>query len=230
MLHWLVFAETVGLVVGVPLLFLFMQERVKNLARESTEKALADYKHQHDQHLADINATHQRRLQEFGYYRQKRHAVYAKLYKRVSIAADSYGSMIGLTMRPDFANYTSDDASAYFERHEVPKSSSSPIIAAFSAGDRREAGKLLDDLHERVLVHSANRAFNQAKSYERVSDLYLSDAVRSQMIMVRSAIASVSVAVDRSDGRDRLELEKKNAMHAAVDELFGIMRAEMDQV
>lgn len=58
--------QNAALVVGVPLLWLYMRERVTNLPRQQTEKALADYRHQHELALATLNAQHQRRVEELG--------------------------------------------------------------------------------------------------------------------------------------------------------------------
>jgi hypothetical protein len=37
------------------------------------------------------------------------------------------------------------------------------------------------------------------------------------------------VALDRDDGFDPHEIEKRDAMQKAVDDLFGVMRGELDQ-
>ena len=66
----------VAVLVGLPLLGLFLQERVKNAAREATEKVLADYSHAHDQVLAQINAHLQRGTHQFGLFAQRRNEVY----------------------------------------------------------------------------------------------------------------------------------------------------------
>ena len=223
----LVIAQALAFFIALPLLALYFRERVKNLAREATERALADYKHTHDAELAALNASHQRQLQQFGLYTTKRHATYGALYRRMRIASDAYGSLSGLTVSPDFRRYTVEDATAYFARHKVPSSATRAIIAAFENGKAPEAAILLDKLDTHVKVHFAAKAFAGAKNIEAAREMYLSDAVRTQMEVFRSATARFSVVVEREDGLDPKELEKKEAMQEAVQGMFRLMREEM---
>lgn len=224
-----------GIIVGALLTvagraaWVYAKARIEKFAADASDRALADYKAEHDKTLAALEAEHQKRLKEHGLYREKRHLVYGKLYKRVSIAADNYGAMLGFTMGPDFAKYEREDVDAYFERNTVPALSRRPIEAAFAAGNAESAKQLLDKLDDRLRRHRALVSFNRARGVERVGDLYLSDAVRHQMTTVRSTIARFSVALEREYGFDPEALEKKEAMQKAVDDLFAIMRGEMDQ-
>jgi hypothetical protein len=227
MLTLFVVAQSIALFVAVPLLALYFKERIKNLARESTERALADYKHQYDQSLAEINANHQRQLEEFNLFTRKRHLVYGSLYRRVRIAADAFGSMVGLVLGTDFGKYVVDDALEYFDRHEVPASARKPIIRAYEDGDAKKAAKLLDDLDRRLRRLRAMKAFAAAKNVEAACELYLSDDVRAQMNVVRTSIASVSVIIDRENEREFDDLEKRDAMMNAVTGLFDVMRKEL---
>lgn len=229
-LHTLVVVETVALLVGGPLLVMFLKERIKNIARESTEKALADYKHEHDQALVSINADYQRQLQRFSLYTRRRHAVYGELYRKVRIASDAYAAMIGFSWGPDFSKYVREDAEEYFARHKVPISSRKNIIAAFDCGDASRPATLLQELDDRVRKHNAGKAFARAKNVEAACELYLSDAVREQMHNVRASIAAVSVAAGKDGDRDGNALGKCDTMSGSVSDLFRIMREEMSSL
>ena len=108
--------------VGGPLLWLWYQERVKNLAREASDRALQTHQHAYERDLAAIQAAHQRQLAGFSLFVQKRHEVYGALYKRVRMASDQFGRMLWLSEMPDFTKYSLVDAEEYCERHKVPRS------------------------------------------------------------------------------------------------------------
>lgn len=229
MLRVLVIVQTVAWVVGLPLLWLYVRERLKNLARESSERALADYRHQHDQALASANAQYERQLQEFSLFTRKRHQVYAELYRRVRIASDGYASMIGLSIGANFSRYTLADARDYIARHEVPASMASPIFGAFEHNDSSVAADLLDKLEHRLRLYRAGKAFGKAKNVEALYELYLSDDVRLQMQQVRTAIATVTVTFDEDRYHDSKQYEKSQAMEEAVRGLYTVMRNELQK-
>ena len=116
MLEILVWVQLVTLIVGVPSLLLYVRERVKNVAREETDRALAIQRHQHEQALAAINADHSRRLEEFGLFARKRHSVYPVIYGRFRQASDGYGGLLGFRSKPDFRRYTGDDVRTFLGR------------------------------------------------------------------------------------------------------------------
>ena len=119
MLQVLLIAETTVLLVGLPLLWLFLKERVKNLAREESERTLADYRHQHELALAALAAERQRSLYEYSLFAARQHKVYASLFARYRKASDSYSSLIGIYIGPDFARYVLADAKKWMEINDV---------------------------------------------------------------------------------------------------------------
>lgn len=219
---------TLVIIIGGPLAWLYLQERVKNVAREQTDRAIADYKHEHDRTLAALNADHQRRLQEFNLFTQKQHQVYAALYKRIRIAADSYDTMIGLTMGPDFASWTIEGVRGMLARYKVPEGDAAAAIAAYQQGENEKAAKLMDDTYFRIQRRRADQAFGRAKNFEALYELYLSDPVRQQLDAVRSSMAEVSVVLMREDDeRDRSEYKKEQEMLLQVRRLYHVMRDEI---
>lgn len=225
MLEALVWIQFVALVVGVPLLFLYLKERVKNLAREESDKVLADYRHQHEEALAATNAEHGRRLEEFGLYARKRHAVYPKLYAKYRQASDTYSSIAGFRHTPAFAQYEMEDAKEFMAKHDVPSRLAKPILEAYEAKQAGRARDLLQDLEGKLTTFRALQAFTQAKNIEATQELYLSDQVRSQLDIVRNRMAKVSVRAD-SDRDGKLH-EQAEAMQTAMIDLYHLMRSEL---
>ena len=228
MLKVLVALQAAALVVGVPLLWLYVKERVTNLAREASDRALADYRHSHERSLAATNAEHQRRVHESSLYAREKHRAYAELYRRVRTADGLYENLIGLTFAPRFEDYAAADVRDYAIRNKVPERLIEPALQALMAGERRKAGGLLSDLHTKVQKHAAEKSFMRAKNFEALHELYFSDEVRAAMEHVRQTMAQVSVSLMRNDDeRDTKQYEKKQAMSAAVARLYSVMREEL---
>jgi hypothetical protein len=225
---FLTYAEAALLLIGAPLVWLFLRERVKNVAREASDRALADYRHQHEQTLATLTAEHQRRLQEFSLYTQKQHRVYATLYARVRRAVDGYASLIGAHIGPDFQRFGLEDVRKYVEVNHVGAEEARPVLAAYANGPTPQAATLLSELDHRVRKANASAAFQQAKNTEALHELYLSDPVRAKMAAVRQAVAAVSADVEFPEpGRGVARLEKQRIAEAAMTDLYTTMRNEL---
>lgn len=229
MLEVLVTVQSVALLVGVPLLSLWLQERVKNLAREASDKVLQDYRHEHEKELAALEAQHQRQLTDFSLFTQKRHEVYGALYRRVRMAADLYGSMLWISSMPDFARYSLEDAIAYCDFNKVSGAARRNVLAAFEPGSGQDSAKSLQDLHHLVERRIAQRHFVKAKSIEALHEVYLSDDVRDAMQEVRSRIARVSVLVEHETAREREDENPREEMLTAVQQLLRVMRDEIQR-
>jgi hypothetical protein len=216
---WLVFAGAL----------LWLRQSVTESVRKGTEQALADYRHEHDRQLAEIDAANQRRGAEFNLLKRRQHDVYAKLYGRVKGANDLYARLIGLSFSPDFKRYTVEDVNDYLVSRNLKQPDGVAALSAIAAGDRNKAERLLADLHWRTNRRDAELAFVRAKNFEALHEVYFSDAVRAQMDKVRNAMAAVSVSVDRDDDerRDPKQLEKRNAMKAETERLLSLIRAEL---
>lgn len=229
MLEFLLVLQAAFLVVGVPAALLYGRERLKNLAREATDRALADRRHEQDRILEAMRADHERRLQEFGLYAQRQHSVYAELYKRARDASDWFASTYGLSLTPDFSEYGVDELREYFKRHRVLGLRAREVLEAYDGGDTKEVGRLMSELNVKVRRAAAERAFNRMKDYEARNELYLSDDVRARIHDVRHAMARFSASLRYADDerRDTKALEKREEVGASVARLFSTMRVEL---
>jgi hypothetical protein len=245
-MEFLVLIQGIVTPIVVVLVGLYIKERVaaeaKEGARLATERALSDYRQEHalalgsqrlehDRLLAAVSAGNQRSLHEFSLYTQKQHEVYSALYRRVRTAADFFAGLVGFTIGPDFSRFTVDDVRRYLERNQVPAGEGAAVLAAYEQG-QRDASRLLDALDYQVRKARAEDKFRRAKNLEALDELYLSDAVRSQLDIVRSAIAALSARLrfpdDRiASARGPNELELRDRMNAAVTDLFRLMREEL---
>ena len=224
----LVVAQMIALVVAVPLLRLYIRERVINLAREASDKALADYQHRYDRLLASINADHQRQLQEFGLYTTKQHEVYGLLYRKCREASDRFAAIFGLSFGVDFAGFDHSAAVEYCTTRKVRDIESRPALDALKAGNQKEGVRLLGVLERRLNIRDAYNSFNRMKNIEALYELYLSDNVRAEIANVRQQLARCSVAARRdTDDTTIPAADVMAGAEAQVARLFHTMRQEL---
>jgi hypothetical protein len=224
----LLWCEFVAIAIGAPALVFYLRERVKNLAREATDKAMADYQHRYDTLLARINADHQRQLQEFGLFATKQHSVYGGLYKRAREAEGRFYACIGIYSGISFDNFDLKAAEDYMQSRNVIHVDSHPIRLAFQAGDISDARRALTDLEFRLAIRDANNAFERMKTFHALYELYLSDAVREKFANLRGNLAACAVATRegaKSMQQSRLDLLSK--VEKSIVGLFDTMRSEL---
>jgi hypothetical protein len=247
-LEWVHTVVTAALVVGGTLLTLYVKERLKSIAKEESdrilaalreqherslaesrhqhERVLAEFRHEHERTLAALHADHQRRLREFGLFTDKQHQVYGALYRRVRQAADQFGSFFLIFQGPDFRRFTPAMIDAYAKRKGLLPDVVADARAAAERGEREAAAQLMSDLDYEVRRRDAMRAYQRARNVEALYELYLSDAVREKLHLVRVAISRLSTYVE--DGRAVAKgREAKEAVDQAVMALFSTMREEI---
>ena len=220
---------TLFLVYLARVLWLYVEERTKNIAREESETALSELRHAQNQILSAVNAEHQRRLHEFSLFTAKQHEVYAAFYRRVKDASVWYSSQVGLVFQPNFEKWGPANVADYFKDSNVKGPDADEIIRLYEQGEQQRAAKLLADLYGRVQSRNANNAFNRAKKFYALYELYLSDDVRAQFERIRHGMAEVSVLIDdRGEERNELKaFEKAKAVEAEVSKLRDVMRNEL---
>lgn len=239
MLEILLVAQSVGLLIGVPLLTLYWRERVKNVAREATEKALADYKHSHDQELANINASYQRQLHDFGLFAERRNRVYAKTYSLLEIARSGYARRFGvLTQTQNFSKSPEVDL-----RHlartltAISEGERANLNGALDEGRLEAARVIANELHVRDSLRGANRAFDEFKSAWILHALFYSPKVSEILgraswnlgylsIFAQDLVEEGDAEVTREERKHRRKLVED--LEVMASELRAIMRAEMN--
>jgi hypothetical protein len=198
MLETLVAAETAALFIGLPLLWLFARERIKNLARETTDKALADYKHTQDQILAQINAGHQRRVQEFGLFAQRRNEVYAETYSLFEKARGGYASHFAhLIETRDFSRSPEADLRNLAKTlTRISESERETLVHALDGERLADARRIANELFERDSLRDANRAFYEFKSAWVLHALYFSPIVSEILAEGAQTLGLLSIFAD----------------------------------
>lgn len=221
-------AFTSGVVlVGGPLLSVYLTERAKVLAHEAADRVLAENRERHERELAALNADLQRREGEFSLFAQRRHQAYGVLFARYREAVDHFASLAGFSIAPDFSTFTLADAQAYMKANELPEGDAAPVLEGFFGG-RTDGPKLLQSLDYRVRKRDAERAFNRAKITEGRWDLYLSDAAREVLVPLRKALAALSTEIQFAEpGRLRVMIDQRKETEKAIETLRGVMRAEL---
>ena len=215
-------------IVGIPLVALYSKERVKNVAREVTDRALADHRHEHEKRLEAIRAEHSRLAEQFTLYERQRHRAYARVFRRYRIAADLHSGLAAMYTIPDFATFSESDVTAYLKKHKVSDQIGEPARRAFRAQQIPLFKARMIEIDDQVRLQEANVAYHHARNAEALEELYLSDPVRHKLDALRAAIMAYFVQIRRnvSDPSD-LAVEKKDAMETELQQLYNTMRDEL---
>jgi hypothetical protein len=191
------------------------------------ERAITEYAQHHDRALAELAAQHRRIAQEFGMFSQKRHEVYARLYARYRHATHDLAAVLN-GQEPDFQKFSRDDLMRYLKRRNIRERDASDAIGSMDRGDFFAMSKLMAKLHWRVTLRDANVAFERARQFEALNELYLSDAVRDAVGNVRrqvEALVSLMSEMERADKTKRVS--KQDELHSAVASLLHAMKDDL---
>jgi hypothetical protein len=191
------------------------------------ERAITDYAHHHERALADLAAQHRRIAQEFGMFSQKRHEVYARLYARYRRATHDLAAVLS-GQEPDFQKFSRDDLMRYLKRRNIRERDASDAIGSMDRGDFFAMSKLMAKLHWRVTLRDANIAFERARQFEALNELYLSDTVRDAVGNVRRSVEAMVSLMNEMERADKTKrVTKQDELHSAVASLLHAMRDDL---
>jgi hypothetical protein len=200
---------------------------IAEFTREN-ERAIATYARQHERALAELGAEHKRIAQEFGMFSQKRHEVYARLYARYRRATHDLAAVL-TGQEPEFQKFSRDDLLGYLKRRGLREREAADAIGSMDRGDLFAMSKLMSKLHWRVTMRDANAAFERAREFEALNELYLSDAVREAVGNVRRKVETLSESLLREQERaDKAKrIAKQDELHSSVASLLSAMRGDL---
>jgi hypothetical protein len=192
------------------------------------ERALGSYARQHERALAELSAEHKRIAQEFGMFSQKRHEVYARLYARYRRATHDFTDAL-TGSEPEFQKFSRDDLLGYLKRRNIRERDATDAVGAMDRGDIFAMSKLMTKMHWRVTLRDANTAFERAREFEALNELYLSDAVREAVANVRRKVEALSESLKREQERadQARRLAKQDELHSSVVSLLHAMRNDL---
>ena len=198
-----------------------------DLARQQAS-AISSLTRQHERALAELHAEHQRIAGEFGMFSQKRHQVYARLYARYRRATHDLAAVL-TGQEPEFQKFSRDELLTYLKRRNIRERDAGDAIASMDRGDIFAMHKLMSRLHWRVTLRDATAAFERAREFEALNELYLSDAVREAVGSVRRKVEALTVSMSREQERadQAKRLAKQDELHAAVASLAYAMRDDL---
>ena len=187
-----------------------------------------DYSRQHERALTELSNQQKRISQEFGMFSQKRHEVYARLYARYRHATHDLAEAISGHL-PEFQKFTRDDLLRYLKRRDIREREAADAIGSMDRGDIFAMNKLMSKLHWRVTLRDANIAFERARQYEALNELYMSDAVKEAVGNVRRQVETLSTALSREQDRaDQVKrFAKQDELHSSVASLLHAMRDDL---
>lgn len=200
---------------------------LQELARQQ-DRAVTGLTRQHERAIAELSAEHQRIASEFSVFSQKRHAVYARLYARYRRATHDLAAVL-TGQEPEFQKFSRDDLFGYLKRRNLRERDAADAIASMDRGDLFAMNKLMSKLHWRVTLRDASAAFDRAREFEALNELYMSDAVRDAVGGVRRKVEALTVSLMREQERanQATRLAKQDELHAAVASLLHAMRDDL---
>lgn len=203
------------------------ERAIDELTRQH-ERTLGEYARQHQRALAELGAEHHRIAQEFGMFSRKRHEVYARLYSRYRRATHDFTAAL-TGQEPEFQKFSRDDLMRYLNGRKIREREAADAIAAMDRGDLFAMGKLMTKLHWRVTLHDATVAFERAREFEALNELYLSDAVRDAVGNVRRIFEALTYSLAREPERtdQAKRIARQDELHSAVASLLHAMRDDL---
>ena len=197
------------------------------LARQQ-DRAITMLTRQHERSLAELAAEHQRIASEFSVFSQRRHQVYARLYARYRRATHDLAAVL-TGQEPEFQKFSRDDLLGYLKRRNIRERDAADAVASMDRGDVFAMQKLMSRLHWRVTLRDATAAFERAREFEALNELYMSDAVRDSVGNVRRKVEALTVSMMREQERanQATRLAKQDELHAAVASLLYAMRNDL---
>jgi hypothetical protein len=183
--------------------------------------------------LAAIQAGHQRLVHESGLYARDKHRAYARVFRKMRIATDSYSALIGLTSTPDYSKYDVERVRECLADWKVDERDAVDVLEAYSGvsdyRNRQKAGQLMGKLDREVRRQRAERARIQFVNAEVLDSLYLTDAVQAKLNVVRDLLGGFSVDL-RFLGEEPPKvplMEQRRAIREAAEAAHNTMRQEL---
>lgn len=192
------------------------------------ERSIGEYARQHERVMAELAAEHKRIAQELGMFSQKRHEVYARLYARYRRAThDLTAALHG--HEPDFRKFSRDDLLRYLQRRDLREREANDAIAAMDRGDIFAMTKLMTRLHWRATLRDAEAAFERARRFEELNELYLSESVLEAVGKVRSKVEALTFALSREQEKadPAMRAGKQDELQSAIASLLHAMREDL---
>ena len=161
-------------------------------------------------------------------FSQKRHEVYARLYARYRRATHDFAATL-TGHEPEFQKFSRDDLLRYFKRCKIRERDAADAISAMDRGDIFAMSKLMARLHWRVTLRDANAAFERAREFEALNELYLSDAVQEAVGNVRRKVEVLAGSLMREQERadQAKRVAKQDELQSAVASLLHAMRDDL---
>jgi hypothetical protein len=222
---WLVHGIITGVVSATVFLFVF-KVLYEGAVRGFFEKQVEATK-----------AEHQRLVHESGLYAREKHRAYARVYRRMRIATDSYAGLIGLVTMPDYSTFSIERIRGCLDDWDVSQEDpeAAEVLDAYTAAadykGRQEAGRLMGKLDRAVRRRDADRRRIQFVNVEVLESLYLSDEVQSKLDAVAKLMGGFAVDLKfLGEVRPKVPLhEQRAAIDAAARDAYIAMRQELQR-
>lgn len=189
-------------------------------------KELAEHRSALEDQAAGLRQQHLKEHTTFSLYTRRQHRVYPRLFGKYRVAA---GTLVrpAIAMGGDYSKASDQQIRKAVVQLGVDEEVVEPILLKLTT-DRRAAIQDLEELVDRVRKHRGLQAFNDAKNYTALNDLYLSDPVRAAVYAVVDKLAAYSSYVIVPEvGTAMVMYEAGQAVDSTLTDLSRVIRAEL---
>lgn len=162
-----------GLVSGLFLLLNGRLDRRRAIAVEKFKEELSE--------IADRRKfDYKRRTTDFDLYTQRKHQVYARLYRLLLVAEGHLESLTSVRQLPTFDEYSVQDMQAYLRKYPVIEGYIDQLVSGWEQ-NRQTAISTIRDYLLVLDFQKADHARQAAKNYAVANALYLSEPIESRV-------------------------------------------------
>jgi len=152
------------------------------------QKTIETYKHELNTISEQQKFNYQRWITDFSLFTQKKHEVYAELYRLLLIADGSLESLFGLREVPSFIEYTREDMEKYLRNYQVVEGYIPQLLKNWD----KPRNQCIQEIREYLTIidfQKADKARNEAKNYSLLNSLYLSESTELLVSELLSLLA-----------------------------------------
>ena len=229
-------SEPLAWVIGLaPYVFTCAVFVAKVALKNHFDRKLEAFNAENRTRLAAVEAGHQRLVHESGLYAREKHRAYARVYRKMRIATDTYAALVGLTSIPDYSRYDIVRARERLAKWKVDEREATEVLDAYTTATdykgRQEAARLMSKIDQEVRRQRAERARIQFVNAEVLESLYLTDAVQAKLRVVSEIVGGFATDLKfLGEERPKVPLsEQRCAISEAAEAAHDTMRQELQR-
>lgn len=191
-------------------------------------KRMEKYKHELGLYSEQVKFDLQRKIQDFGLYTNKRHAIYPELYK---MYLESFGAIFNsggkFVLNTNFNGYNEEDIVNMLIHNDFLGGEIDAITTLWR-NDKDSAINKINIMHSDKRKQNSEMSWNAANNFRMISELYLSEIVAklvAEISRLQHELLLMYIYPDVSNFKE--ERKQCVALIKDINELFDNLKAQM---